>query len=125
MSVIDKEFGGKTMKISEIAQSYQVPLSTLRYYEKMGLFENVKRINGIREYDDKDIERLSLILSLKHTGLEIKEILQYLKINNIDKRIDLLLKRRKKSLDLMHLHQKNINTIDNLIYQINREREKR
>ena len=45
------------MKIKEVSEKYNVPMTALRYYEKAGLFNQVKRINGIREYDNSDIER--------------------------------------------------------------------
>ena len=59
------------MKIKEVSEKYNVPMTALRYYEKAGLFNQVKRVNGIREYDDLDIERLSLILTLKKANIDV------------------------------------------------------
>ena len=69
------------MKIKEVSEKYNVPMTALRYYEKAGLFNQVKRINGIREYDDSDIERLSLILTLKKAGVHIENILKYIQLD--------------------------------------------
>ena len=45
------------MRIKEVSKRFNVSITALRYYEKVGLFEDVNRVNGIREYEDKDIER--------------------------------------------------------------------
>lgn len=38
--------------ISQVAQMMGVAPSTLRYYDKEGLLPNVKRVNGIRVFED-------------------------------------------------------------------------
>lgn len=40
--------------ISEVAQMMNITPSALRYYDKEGLLPGVKRINGIRVFEDKD-----------------------------------------------------------------------
>jgi len=40
--------------ISEIAKMLNVSAYTIRYYDKEGLFPLVKRVNGIRVFEDKD-----------------------------------------------------------------------
>lgn len=40
--------------ISQVAQMMGVTPSTLRYYDKEGLLPNVKRVNGIRVFEDTD-----------------------------------------------------------------------
>ena len=37
---------------------FQLPISTLRYYDKAGLFPNIRRISGIRKFDEKEIEAI-------------------------------------------------------------------
>ena len=40
--------------ISQVAQMMGVTPSTLRYYDKEGLLPNVKRVNGIRVFEDTE-----------------------------------------------------------------------
>ena len=110
------------MKIKEVSEKYNVSMTALRYYEKAGLFDEVKRINGIREYEDKDIKRLSLILSLKKAGVHIENILKYIQLEENEasssQKLRILKQERNNILDEIHLRQKNLDTLDCLIYQL-------
>lgn len=57
---------------------FGLPISTLRYYDKQGLFPNMERVSGIRKFSDTEIEALRVIECLKKTGLEIKDIKQFM-----------------------------------------------
>ena len=46
------------MKIAEVSERFNISSDTLRYYEKVGLLDPVKRVHGIREYSEEDIEIL-------------------------------------------------------------------
>ena len=53
--------------------------STLRYYDKEGLFPFVERsVGGIRVFHDEDMDWLELIECMKHTGMPIKEIKHFI-----------------------------------------------
>ncbi len=60
--------------IGEVAQMFDLPISTLRYYDKEGLFPSLKREGGIRKFSDNELEALRVIECLKKSGLEIKDI---------------------------------------------------
>ena len=116
------------MRIKEVSKRFNVSITALRYYEKVGLFEDVNRVNGIREYEDKDIERLSLILTLKNIGLSNETILKYIELNEQGahtkkQQIQVLKLERQKLLDSIHNQQKNIDSLDYLIYQL-KDKEK-
>ena len=64
--------------IGQIAQMFDLPISTLRYYDKQGLFPNMERVSGIRKFSDTEIEALRVIECLKKSGLEIKDIKQFM-----------------------------------------------
>lgn len=63
--------------IGQVAEMFHVPISTLRYYDKEGLFPNLKRKGNIRQFSDTDIEAVRVIECLKKSGLEIKDIKQF------------------------------------------------
>ena len=56
---------------------FAIPVSTLRYYDKEGLFSNLMRARGKRQFDEDELELLRIIDCLKKTGLEIKDIKKF------------------------------------------------
>ena len=64
--------------IGQISKMFNLPISTLRYYDKEGLFPNIERSSGIRKFSESEIEALRVIECLKKTGMEIKEIKQFM-----------------------------------------------
>lgn len=64
--------------IGQISEMFNIPSSTLRYYDKEGLFPDMQRTSGIRKFSEKDIEALKVIECLKLSGLEIKDIKQFM-----------------------------------------------
>lgn len=57
---------------------FNLPISTLRYYDKEGLFPNLERKSGIRKFTETEIETLRVIDCLKKSGLEIKDIKRFM-----------------------------------------------
>ena len=68
-------FGGIIMfTIGQVSEMFDLPVSTLRYYDKEGLFPELNRTSGIRQFTEKEVETLRVIECLKKTGLQIKDI---------------------------------------------------
>ena len=66
--------------IGQISEMFNIPVSTLRYSDKEGLFPNMKRESNIRKFDDSEIETLRIIECLKKSGMEIKDIRRYMEL---------------------------------------------
>ena len=64
--------------IGQVSEMFHIPVSTLRYYDKEGLFPGLERISGIRRFGDAELEALRVIDCLKKSGLEIKDIRQFM-----------------------------------------------
>lgn len=64
--------------IGQVSQMTALPVSTLRYYDKEGLFPEMERTSGIRQFTDREISALKVIECLKKSGLEIREIKQFM-----------------------------------------------
>lgn len=79
--------------IGEISKLFQLPISTLRYYDKEGLFPHLKRVNGVRQFSESEIETLRVIDCLKKSGLEIKDIKEYMALCSLG---NTTLKQRKE-----------------------------
>ena len=97
--------------IGEISKMFQLPISTLRYYDKEGLFPHLKRVNGVRQFSESEIETLRVIDCLKKSGLEIKEIKEYMSLcslgnTTLKQRKEIFVKQKKEVLQEMEKLQK-------------------
>jgi DNA-binding transcriptional MerR regulator len=64
--------------IGQVSKMFDLPVSTLRYYDKEGLFPDIQRVSGIRHFSDIELEALRVIECLKKSGLEIKDIKKFM-----------------------------------------------
>ena len=60
--------------IGQVSDMFGLPISTLRYYDKEGLFPTMERKNGSRKFGETELEALSVIECLKASGLDNKDI---------------------------------------------------
>lgn len=63
--------------IGQVSEKLQIPISTLRYYDKEGFFPDLQRKGNIRCFSDHELEALHIIDCLKKSGLEIRDIKQF------------------------------------------------
>ena len=86
----------KTYTIREISEMFELPSSTLRYYESEELLPEVpKSSSGQRIYSDEHVERLKCINCFKRTGMTIPQLRKFFiyeadEAAHIDKIISLL-----------------------------------
>ena len=113
------------LTIKEVSTMYNISADTLRYYEKIGLIDPVKRNeNGIRDYKEIDLK------SMRLSGLSIDMLLQYIELlhqgeHTIPQRKEILMKQREVILlkmkelqeTLEHLNKK-IETYDDVLLEI-------
>jgi len=67
-----------TYTIGQVAKLNNLTISQLRYYDKQGLFPFLKRTeNGERLFDEESLKFIEMILCLKNTGMQIKNIKQF------------------------------------------------
>ena len=64
--------------IGQVSEMFRIPISTLRYYDKEGLFPNMERASGIRRFGETELEALRVIECLKQSGLEIRDIRRFM-----------------------------------------------
>lgn len=66
--------------IGQVSEIFNLPISTLRYYDKEGLFPDMERKSGIRRFSSNEIETLRVIECLKKSGMEIKDIKKFMEL---------------------------------------------
>ena len=64
--------------IGQVSEMFHLPISTLRYYDKEGLFPHLERTSGIRRFSQREIDALHLIECLKRASVELKDIRQFM-----------------------------------------------
>ena len=60
--------------IGQVSEMFNLPVSTLRYYDKEGFFPNLERKGNIRYFSDNELEALRIIECLKKS--EIKQVIE-------------------------------------------------
>ena len=63
--------------IGQVSAMTNLPISTLRYYDKEGFFPNLEKQSGIRRFSQAELDAIRMIEYLKRSGLEIKDIRQF------------------------------------------------
>ncbi len=105
--------------IGQVAEMFDLPISTLRYYDKQGLFPQLKRESGIRKFSDNEMEALRVIECLKKSGLEIKDIKLFMEwcaegSATYSNRFELIHKQKERvEAEIQQLHK----TLDMLTYK--------
>ncbi len=66
------------MNSKEVAQLFELPIDTIRYYERVGVIPPVQRDkNGYRNYTKKDLNWIFLAKSLRKAGLSIESLIEF------------------------------------------------
>lgn len=60
--------------IGQVSEMFDLPVSTLRYYDKEGLFPELNRTSGIRQFSENEIEALRVIECLKKQVYKLKTL---------------------------------------------------
>ena len=68
------------MTQQEASEHYNIPVSILQEYKSWGLCDAVKKVMGVWQYDDEDLEWLSIILTLHDIGFTTEEAETYMRL---------------------------------------------
>ncbi|EAA0094494.1 MerR family transcriptional regulator [Listeria innocua] len=106
--------------IKTVADKLEIPISTIRYYEKNGLLDVKRSENSYREYGEDDEEKIKLILVMKYSGFSIKEIKELLSLNNelvleddcVDQTNQMILKKKSEMLAKIENYKKVVELLD-------------
>lgn len=102
--------------IGQISKQTGIPISTLRYYDREGMFPSMERSSGgIRVFSDHET-RAPYYVCLKKSGLPIKEIKEFLAWceegdASLQKRRNLFYKRREEVQRQLHDLQDTLHTL--------------
>jgi DNA-binding transcriptional MerR regulator len=86
--------------IGEVSEQTGLSIDTLRYYERLGLIDQVFRTSGGRRmYSELDVERIRFVHRLRATGMPVETVAKYVKLraqgpSTARERLNLLLAHR-------------------------------
>ncbi|KOY79766.1 MerR family transcriptional regulator [Apilactobacillus kunkeei] len=109
------------MNIDEVSKQMDVSKQTLRYWERIGLLQPIKRnSSGYREYSERDLNWVHYIKALRNAGMSISRLTSFVSIymadhDDINKRRSLLVEQRQELFDQIKKQQE---TIEYLSYKI-------
>lgn len=111
------------MTKDETCKCYNIPKEILDEYEKWGLCGSVRQVMGAWQYDDSDIERLSMIMTLHDIGFESGEIETYMRLmlegsSTENERLKMLNEKRTNALDEIHFKEKQLERLDYIRHQM-------
>jgi DNA-binding transcriptional MerR regulator len=109
------------MKIAEVSERYAISTDTLRYYERIGLIQQVKRNeSGIRDYNELDLRRVEFIKCMRSAGLPVEVLIEYVGLvqrgdGTIEARKEILKEQRELLAARMEEMQKTLDLLDHKI----------
>ena len=118
------------MTIQEVSERYQIPMEILKEYESWGMDGAAGKTVGAWQYDDTDLERLGLIMTLHDIGFASSEIETYMKLllekeGSEDQRLRILDQKRRILLGEIHSCEKRLSHLDYLRYNIRKNQDKK
>lgn len=111
----------KCYSIGEVATKFNIPESTLRYYEKQGLLPLIERDEaGRRLFSEDQVALLGTVICLKTTHMPISGIKQYMDWvvegdSTVDLRLEMMRNHKDKVLDEISLMTESLKRIDEKI----------
>ena len=121
--------GRDPVTIHEASARYNIPLEILKEYESWGLCGEVKKVMGVWQYNDQDLQRLGMIMTLHEIGFSNEEVEAYMRLflkgdSTEKERLEMLKKKRGKVLDEIHFKEKQLDCMDYLRYKITKAQKK-
>lgn len=65
------------MNIKEASSTTGVSADTIRYYERIGLIMPIERMNGIRKFNERNINQINFAKTMREAGLSIETLKDY------------------------------------------------
>lgn len=107
----------------EASRAYNIPVEILDEYESWGLCGTVKQVMAEWQYDDSDLERLSMIMTLHDIGFNNDEVEVYMRLvlageSTESERMRMLIQKRDRALNEIHLKERQLERLDYLRHKI-------
>ncbi|EHA7756856.1 MerR family transcriptional regulator [Enterococcus faecalis] len=103
------------MSTKDVAKMFNISVSTIRYYEKIGIIPPIQRDeNGYRIYTNSTLNWIYLMKSLRNAGLSIDSLLEFSRLSQEQG------EERKKQKEIL---QNQLQEIDEKLAEMQRVRK--
>jgi len=122
----------KDMTIREASARTNLPSSTLRYYERIGLIKEIRRDeNGYRQFSERDIDWIEFVKCMQKTGMPLDDLRQFADLHrqrtDLQGRLDIirahLTRVETQQAELADTHKFLLSKIGRFEEAINRQKE--
>lgn len=116
------------MTKDEVSKLYNIPVDVLQEYESWGLCDAVRDVMGAWQYDDRDLERLSMFMTLHDIGFENEEVEAYMHLmlegdSTEAVRLRMLNEKRSDTLGEIHFKEKQLDRLDYLRHKMKKPKK--
>ena len=66
-----------SLNIKEASSTTGISSDTIRYYERIGLIMPIERVNGIRKFNERNINQINFAKTMRKAGLSIETLKDY------------------------------------------------
>ncbi len=98
------------MNIKNAAQESGLPVKTIRYYDEIDLIKPARDQNGYRDFQDKDLHKLTFVAQARSLGFTIEDCRTLLALYEDDAR---------ESADVKHIATEHLKAIQAKIAKLN------
>lgn len=73
------------LRSKDVAEMLDISISTIRYYEKIGIIPPIERnANGYRIYTNSTLNWIYLMKSLRNAGVSIESLLEFSRLSQVE-----------------------------------------
>ena len=111
------------MTREEACRRYEIPVEILKEYERCGFCRDRDQAPGACRYEDSDLERISLMMTLCEAGLDPQERETYMRMflagqDTLEARLRILDERREDTLREIHGRERQLDLLDDLRHRL-------
>lgn len=105
------------MNSKRVASMFGLPVSTLRYYERIGVIPSIARDkNGYRDYQTNDLNWIFLAKSLRSAGLSIESLIEFTALAKLSETEDVAEAQKQILMDQLKETDKKIKEMNEVRY---------
>lgn len=118
------------MTLKEASERFCISVEKLTYYEENRLIMHERLVDGVPDYTEEELHKVSVIHDLLEAGMEVDVLQKYLQLlrkNTISKteQIRILRKQRCELMEEIHRKQQCLDRLDGMVNEIRKEGMKR
>lgn len=114
------------MTLQEASERFCISVEKLTYYEENRLIIHERLVDGVPDYTEEELRKVSVIHDLLEAGMEVDVLQKYMQLlskNTVSKteQIRILRKQRCELMEEIHRKQQCLDRLDSMVDEIRKE----